>query len=132
MSDDFHRMVAEFMREDGFDALFIKQLPGIPNDDNGTFTAEVAEVPIRAIKMDAFGTMSGYRAKAQTLIQEGDQLLYVQPTEQVQKLELVDPMNPDPTSDRVSINGVLWKVVTVKETNPSASDCVLYEMYIRR
>jgi hypothetical protein len=128
--DDFHRMLAEFFREDGFDAIFIKQLPGIPNDDDGTLESATEEYPIRAIKMELFGNMAGSRTKLSTLIQEADQVLYVQPSQSTNKW--ADPLYIDPTSDRIQINEVDWKVVAVKEYNPSASNCVLYELYIKR
>lgn len=128
--DDFHQMVGEFMREWGFDATFIKTLPGIPNDDDGTVSEETEEIGIRAIKMEVFGNMSGSRTKLGTLIQEADQMLYVQPSEQSYRFS--DPLYIDPTSDRVAINGVLWNVLALREYNPSANNCVLYELYLKR
>lgn len=128
--DDFIRMVAEFMREYGFDATFVKQLPGIPNDDDGTLQSSTEEIPIRAIKMEVFGNLSGSRTKAGTLISEADQMLYVQPTEHTSQFS--DPLYIDPTTDRVIIDGVKWKVVVVREYNPSANNCVLYELYIKK
>ena len=127
MSSDFHRMIAEFMREDGFNCTFHKQLPAVSNDDDGTVFSDTAQFPIRAIKMDVFGNMAGSRTKLGTLIQEADQVLYVQPN-----VDTPDLMNVDPTADRVEIKGKLWKILAVKEYDPSASDCVLYEMYIKR
>lgn len=128
--DDFHRMAAEFFREWGFNADFIKQLPGIPNDDDGTVSTENEEYTIRCIKMDIFGNTAGSRTKLGTLIQEADQVLYVQPSQATNKW--ANPDYIDPTSDRVEINGVVWDVVAVKEYDPSASNCVLYELYIKR
>lgn len=130
MYDDYHRMLAEFFREDGFDATFIKPLPGIPNDDDGTVTSDTEETTIRCIKMEVFGNMAGSRTKMGTLIQEADQVLYVQPSEATNKW--ADPLYIDPTSDTVIINEVSWKIVAAREYNPSASNCVLYELYIKR
>lgn len=128
--NDFDRVVAEFMTEYGFTATFIKTLPAIPNDDDGTISSPTEETDIRAIKMELFGDMHGSRSKPSSLIQEGDQMLYVQPSEKTSRWS--DPLYIDPTADRVRINNQLWKVVALKEYNPTASDCILYEMYIRR
>lgn len=125
--DDFHRMLAEFFREDGFDCTFIKQLPGVPNDDDGTILVDTVSTPVRAIKMDVFGNMAGSRTKLGTLIQEADQVLYVQPSEAITQMGEIAP-----ESTQVDINGKLWKVLALKEYDPSASNCVLYELYIKR
>lgn len=129
-SAEFSRMLAEFFREDGFSATFIKQLPGVPNDDEGTLEAANEEFTIRCIKTPVFGNMAGARTKLGTLIQEADEVLYVQPSQATNKW--ADPLYIDPTSDRVEINGTSWKVVAAKEYDPSASNCVLYELYIKR
>jgi hypothetical protein len=129
MSSDFHRMIAEFMREDGFDATFHKQLPAVSNDDDGTVFSDTTQYPIRAVKMDVFGNMAGNRTKLGTLIQEADQVLYVQPRQESDGFSLMDA---DTAADRVEIKGKLWKILALKEYDPSASDCVLYEMYIKR
>lgn len=126
-SQDFSRMLAEFFAEDGFDCTLTKQLPGIPNDDDGTIFADTASTPIRAIKMDVFGNMAGSRTKLGTLIQEADQVLYVQPSEALTAFGEIAP-----ESTRAVIKGVEWKVLALKEYDPSASDCVLYELYIKR
>jgi hypothetical protein len=120
------------MREMGFDCTFIKQSPGIPNDDDGTVTPQEEIVPIRAIKMDVFGNMAGSRTKMSTLIQEADQVLYVQPNEALTQMSESVGEAFDPASDRVEIKGVSWKVLALKEYDPSASNCVLYELYIKR
>lgn len=127
--DDFHRMLAEFFNdpETAFDATFIRQFPGVPNDDEGTVSSEFLEIPVRAIKMDVFGNMAGSRTKLGTLIQEADQVLYVQPSELLSNYLPIDP-----NSDSVDIKEVLWEVLAVKEYDPSGSECVLYEMYIKR
>jgi hypothetical protein len=125
--DDFHRMLAEFFSEYGFDATLTRQLPGVPNDDDGTITTDTSTVSIRAIKSAVLGNMAGSRTKLGTLIQEADQVLYVQPNESLAQMGDIDP-----TSDCVTINGKLWKVLALKEYDPSASDCVLYELYIKR
>jgi len=127
MPSDFHRMIAEFMQEMGFDASLTKSLPGVPNDDDGTIFADTVTIPVRTIKMDVFGNMAGSRSKLGTLIQEADQVLYVQPSEALTVFGEIDP-----TSTRAIIKGVEWKVLALKEYDPSASDCVLYELYIKR
>lgn len=126
-SQDFHRMLTEFFREDGFDCSLTKSLPGVPNDDDGTIFVETISTPIRAIKMEVFGNMAGSRTKLGTLIQEADQVLYVQPSETLAAFGEIDP-----ATTRAEFKGYSWKVLALKEYDPSASDCVLYELYIKR
>lgn len=127
---DFHNMVSEFMTEWGFTATFIHTASTTPNDLTGRATSEVVEIPVQAIRMELIRPMEGSGNKTGTLIQDGDLVMYVRPTEQVDKF--AEALSVKTSTDRFKIKGVTWKVVTVKQYDPSASDCVLYEFYIRK
>lgn len=80
--------------------------------------------------MELIRPTEGTGTKGSSLIQDGDQILYVRPTEKTDVF--ADALVINPASDSVLINGISWGIVTVKEYNPSASDVILYELYIRK
>lgn len=128
--DDFDRMISEFMDDFGFLATYVRLISSTPNDTTGGVTLVTEDIEIQAIKMELIRPTEGTGSKTGTLIQDGDQMLYVRPVEKSDVF--ADAISVNPTSDRVVINGVTWKIVTVKEYNPSAADCILYELYIRK
>lgn len=131
MFDDFDRMISDFICEFGFSATYVRMVSSTPNDTTGSITVVTEDIPIEAIKMELVRPMNASNAtKAGTLIQDGDQILYVRPTEKTD--EFADALVINSSSDKVIINDVTWTIVTSKEYNPSASDCILYELYIRR
>lgn len=101
-------------------------------DDTTNKTIPVfQDIEVEAIKMELVRPPEGSQgSKLGTLIQAGDQMLYVRPTEKSDIF--ADAMTVNPTSDRIKINGILWKIISCKSYDPSASDCVLYELYIRK
>lgn len=127
---DFDKLVADFMQEDGFTATLVHLVSSTPNDATGTTNKIVENIPVRAIKMELIRPVEGSGSKTNTSIQDGDLTLYVQPANKTDPLST--PFIVNPTSDRFVINGVSWKIVTVKMYEPDATDCILYEFYIRK
>lgn len=130
MFDDFDRLVSEFMSDFGFYATYRRMVSSTPNDTTGSVDVITEDIEIQAIRMELIRPIEGSGSKTSTQIQDGDLTLYVRPTEKTD--EFADALVIDPSADRVIINNVTWKIVTVKEYNPSASDCILYELYIRK
>lgn len=127
---DFDRVVMEFMNEMGFTATFVHQVSSTPNNTTNTPTVVTESTPVQAIRMELIRPTEGSGTKTATTIQDGDLTLFVRPTEKTNAL--ASPLSIKPSTDKFIINGVTWKVVTVKEHNPSSSDCILYEFYIRK
>jgi len=130
MFSDFDRMVAEMMQEFGFTTTYYVNGSPVVNDSTGTVTHTTTEYTIQAIKMELPRPTNGAVSNSNSLILEGDQVLYVRPVEKAD--EFATAFVPNPTSDRVLIQGTLWDVISVKEHNPSASDNILYELYVRK
>lgn len=128
--DDFDRLVLEFMQEFGFLATYKRMVSSTPNDATGSVDVVTEDIEIQAIKMELIRPVEGSGTRSNTSIQDGDQILYVRPTEKSD--EFANALTINPASDVVLINNVTWAIVTVKEYNPSASDCILYELYIRK
>lgn len=128
---DFDQVVAEFMNEFGFTATYIKTLSSVPNDSTGGVDVSTPqEIQIAAIRSELIRPLTGTGTNAGTSIQEGDLILYVQPTEKAE--EFAEALVVDPSSDSVIINGTTWNIVTVKQHGSDPSDVILYELYIRK
>lgn len=127
---DFNAMVALFMQEYGFTASYIHTLSSIPNDATGGVDLTTVTIPINAIRMEQVRPLYGVGTMTNSLIQEGDLILYVQPTEKANAMAGV--LVVDPTNDKVIISGITWNVVTVKHHAPDPSDVLMYELYIRK
>lgn len=128
--DDFDRMIAEFMRESGFVTVYKHTTASVPNDRTGRVTTTVEDIEIEAIKSELIRPNEGRGSKPGTLIADAELMLYVRPVEKTFRFAEITSI--DPTRDRVVINGVQWKIVTIKEYNPSANNCYLYELYIKK
>jgi hypothetical protein len=127
---DFDQLVAEFMREWGFTATYLRTLSSVPNDATGGVDVTTQEIQIAAIRSELIRPLTGTGTNPGTTIQEGDLILYVQPTEKAD--EFADALSIDPASDSVIISGVSWNIVTCKTHAPDPSDVILYELYIRK
>jgi hypothetical protein len=128
---DFDRMISEFIVEFGFTTTYQHRTTDSINDTTNKITPTYEDIEIEAIKMELVRPPEGSQgSKSGTLIQDGDQMLYVRPTEKSDVF--ADALSVNPTSDRIKINGVMWKIISCKSYDPSASDCILYELYIRK
>ena len=126
----FDEMISLFFQEDGFTATFIHNSDPVVDDSDGTVTTPTESIEVEAIRMELIRPIEGSGSKTGTLIQDGDLQLFVRPREKSDIF--ADALEINTSSDSFVINGKSWKIVTVKEYNPSASDCVLYEFYIRK
>jgi len=73
----------------------------------------------------------GEGTEQNTLIKTGDKQVFVQPP---QKTEMgVSLPHLSPNRDFLKVNDKIYKIVTLKQYNPSMSTegCVMYEMYVR-
>lgn len=127
---DFDQVVSEFMQEWGFTAIYQKTTYSAPDDTDGTVANIISQIPIRAIRSELFRPLNGSGTMPQTAIQEGDLILYVQPTEKTNVL--AEKLEVNSSADTVVIAGVSWNIVTVKTHAPDPSDVILYELYIRK
>lgn len=126
---DFDQLVSEFMREWGFQALY-QRTTSTPNDATGGVDVSTQEIQINAIRSELFRPLNGSGTNSGSSIQEGDLILYVQPTEKAD--EFADSLVVNAASDSVVINGETWAIVTSKLHATDPSDAILYELYIRK
>jgi hypothetical protein len=128
--DDFHNMIGEFFSDFGFTTTYYSIGEPVADDSNGTISSPTTEISVQAIKLELPRPTNGITSNANSQILEGDQLLYIRPTEKADVF--ADAVVANPTGDYVIINNARWKIVAIKEYNTSAQDNILYEMYIRK
>jgi hypothetical protein len=128
MFDDFAYAVQQFMDESGFTAS-LTQPTGSYNAATGSMTTVDTVTPVRAILMDRTLQHNGLGEKGSTEILAGDKQMFVQPPQTPTGPTI---LNIDPTKDTVLVGSVRYKIVTLKEINPTSSYPMLYELYVRR
>lgn len=128
---DFDALVTYFMAEFGFTALYQKTLTSVPNDATGGVDVSTQEIQINCIRSELFRPLNGSGTNTGSSIQEGDLILYVQPTEKAD--EFADALVVNAASDSVVFpDGSTWAIVTSKLHATDPSDAILYELYIRK
>lgn len=126
--DDFDRVVLAFMQDDPLTVTYQSNSESY-SDVTAINTVSTVNIPCKAIFLDHQLRTSGDSAKDGTLIRQGDKLLFMRPPEKSDTYRL--PLVINQTLDRILVGTVSYKIVTFKQTNPSASDCILYEIYLR-
>lgn len=128
---DFDRMVMEFMRDDPLTAYIVKQsTTGTFDPTTGNLPTSEIEIPVQAIQLDLTLRTNGDGAVPYSLIRASDKLLFVRPPEKTDIFSM--PLVINPAIDGVRIGTKVYTIVMLKEVNPSGSNVILYELYIRK
>lgn len=138
MSDfsDFRAAVSGLMDDFGTTATYIAQIDtGEYDPATGQVSVTVGEYSVRAIMTDMTLRSNGQTVKSGTLIQEGDKLVFVEPTTEL--LPVLYPsgaIEADPTDDKIKVGSITYKVVSVKVVDPAATGTapIVWELYVRR
>lgn len=125
---DFHHVVQDMMGDFGTPGLLLRPREAEYDPDTGTAEAGVDELPITCILMDLTLQSNGAGTREKTLIRDGDKVLYVQPADGLGTVLAA----VDSATDKVVVGGVTYDVVTTKSLDPTASDPILFELYVRR
>jgi hypothetical protein len=133
-SQDFDEAVAELISEFGFSSSgenkYRKIIAGTYSAELGEVSTTVVEYPIQAVVTDLTLQSNGYSVKYGTMVQAGDKEVFVRPPHKVGTTPA--PITIDPATDVIEIRGVVYKIVTQKEVNPTGNDPILYSFYVRR
>ncbi len=128
-SVDFDRMVLSFMSDDPLTVTYQSKTQTY-SDATGMMTTETVSIPCQAILLEVDPRkFSGDGTKEGTLIRQGDKLLFLRPPEKVDPYRL--PLVVNTASDTILVGATQYNIVTSKQTNPSAANCILYEIYLR-
>jgi len=128
--DDFDQVVLDMMVDFGGTATYIKQDSYSFDPVTGLNSILKTEITVEAIIMDVYANLGGIGNKSNTLIQEGDKIIYIRPPEKVDST--ATPLNIDPSQDKIVFGNITYNIVTVKDINPSSDNLILHEVYVRR
>lgn len=130
MEDFDNTVVAIFSEFPSFTATYKQQVDGAYNPATGTVSQTVNSIAVEAVLMDLTLQSNGLSTKFGTLVIHGDKELFVRPPHKAGTIG--SPMAINPATDKVVVAGHEYKIVTFKEINPSGTDPILYDLYIRR
>lgn len=126
--DDFNRVVMEFMADDPLTVTYQSNTESY-SDASGFNTVTTVNIPCQGIFLDYPLKSAGDTTKDATLVRQSDKLLFMRPPEKTDTYRL--PLVINQALDRILVGTVSYKIVAVKQTNPSAANCILYEIYLR-
>jgi hypothetical protein len=110
------------MRRFGGDGTMVTLTGGTYNSETSTMEPTVTTYDIRAMIFDYVPKQDGVGQENRTLIRNGDKQLLVKTSEE----------HPAPMpNDKITFGGVTYSVVVVKDLNPSGSQSIYYEVYLR-
>jgi hypothetical protein len=125
--NEFDITVREMLNDPdiGCSALYVKTKTGEYDPETGEVASSTKTLPVRGCLLDADDRLS---MKFNTSIQAGDKQFLMQPPEKAGGI----PLKIEPESDSIKIGSTLWRVVAIKETNPTGASPILYEIILRR
>lgn len=126
----FAKVVSKEMQRYGFDLEIIRST-NTYNPATSSATIQETSYPCRGIIFDLTLQSNGDQTKPNTLIEMGDKQLFIQPPKDDGWYQENEAEAIYPNKDKIKINGKLYKIVTFKQVNPSLSESVLWECYIR-
>ena len=127
---EFDATLLEFIKDYGSYGTLTQETEGEYNPSTGEVNSTTVEIPIRGILMDLTLQSNGLSVKYGTLVEAGDKELYMQPPHKTNGYPT--PVVISPAADRIEFGGIVYKIVTSKELNPTGTNPVLISLYLRR
>lgn len=121
---DFHSVVNEFLNDQQWhsEVTLIKTTSVyVPETSENIVTEK--RYTMQAIPLDYINKNEGVGTNAQTLIRSGDKQVFIKPSRYVTDI--------DPSADMLQMGSKIYKIITVKEMNPTLSDVLYYELFVR-
>ena len=118
------RMMARF---GGLGTLHISSAPVYVD---GEATSGRSDYEVNTITLDYPQNGAGDKANFNTSILEGDVQCYVQPLDKKNSV-LIQP-TLQANRDTITLGNTEWKILNVKQINPSGINNVLYELHLRK
>lgn len=128
--NDFDIVVRDMMAEFPTQGVYIQEVSGTYDPSTGEVTSTTLETPVEVLVFDLTLQSNGYSVKFGTLVEAGDKNILVRPPNKTDPA--APPLVLNPGYDRVRVAGITYKVLTAKEVNPTGSDTILYDLYVRR
>lgn len=127
----FDNMIADMMQMFGSYAFINVAVREYWNEDTSENIVEYADYKVKVCSFDYLDKKSGVSTEGNTLVQTGDKQVLIQPPHKTATGLPLPHIKPN--RDRLKIGDKVYKIVALKEYNPSMTraGCVLYEAFVR-
>jgi len=125
------RTVASMMSKFGTTAYISVAISEEYDPSTSENTVSYQDYLVNIMVFDYVRKNEGEGTEHNTLVKTGDKQVYVQPPQKTEIALALPHLNAN--KDMLKIGDQVYKIVTVKQLNPSQQQdsCVLYELYIR-
>lgn len=131
MISTFDNMISDMMQMYGSYAYIDVAVKEYWDEDKSENIVERKDYKVKACFFDYLDKKAGVSTEGTTLVQTGDKQVLIQPPHKT--ATSVPLPHIQPNRDRLKIGDKVYKIVALKEYNPSMAraGCVLYEAYVR-
>lgn len=130
MLNDLYRMVYSMLRREGTSAT-LTQLgaTGTYDPTTSSYTpAASVTTTVKVVLLDYSASQNGLSVNENTLIQQGDKQCYMDA-----KVNGVDlTTKPSPAGDTITVAGQTYRILNVKEYNPTGAYTILFDCLLRK
>ena len=129
---NFDKVIAHMMVRYGGVGNLLIDSTSTYDPTTGSYAASTTSYPVNILLMDYTMQKNGASEMGGTLILAGDKQCYVQPLNKSSPNLAMPVLQPN--RDRVQVNTDIWKIVSLKELNPSATsnNSVVFELHLRK
>lgn len=130
MLSNLYRMIYNILKREGTTATLTQQgTTGTYDPTTSKYTpATPVTTTVKVVLLDYSITQSGTSVNENTLIQAGDKQAYLDA-----KINGVDlTTKPSPAGDTITVAGQTWRIMNVKEYNPTGSYTIMFDCLLRK
>jgi len=130
MLNNLYRMVFSILRREGVTASLVQiGATGTYDPTTSSYTPSASvTTPVKVVLLDYSATQNGLSVNENTLIQIGDKQCYMDA-----KTNGVDlATKPSPAGDTITVAGQMWRIMNVKEYNPTGSYTIMFDCLLRK
>lgn len=132
-SQNLYSIVKNILGREGQSATLVQQPKGTQGTydvETGVFTGSApVSTTVKVVVLDYALITNGKVVSNNTLIESNDKECYM---DAKSSLGVDLASKPSPTGDTLVINGETWRIMNVKEVNPSGSYTVMYNLLLRK
>ena len=103
---------------------------GVYNPETSEYVTVTTNYQVRVLVFDYTLQSNGTQINKNTLIEAGDKQVFIQPLNKTDPALSLPRLRPE--KDFITLYGDVYRIVTVKELNPSMNDAVLFELLARK
>lgn len=118
------------MADDPATGYYTKYQQGAYDTATSEYANIPVEVPCSILLLDLTRNNNGLSSVFGTEILAGDKECWMLPPEKADNTTM--PLVIDTTSDRLRVGNITYKIVTMKEANPTGANPIAYQFMLRR